>query len=527
MRAMTRWFALLYFTLALGTSALAVEPRSIQDFMESEEKWPQLAKASVKWRLEGRYAFLGQTEMRFTKCPLRFLMPTGKVLNTKGAKVVEVTGHLAEQDKEIVFVIEDISTYPDGEEQLRIRRAGVDPRRPEGWYELADWITRRGTFYSDESLLAKAGELRRNGIDLERTELESDNYKGLLALATKALNFGLTTEYAREMAHAAYRKQYEIALRPKQNTNVDELTALLKKQLKGGAKYLAAVDPDVQNDYQEDPLTVYANANAGERDIYDRLFVIELELSRIKRDAEEDGSNGEEIAGRVETFLPEYPELAEQYRNMGLDYLVSRIGLMTRQEMLDLGKKFEAREEPERVAEVRREWLRAREPGMRRDRGRGLCNLAEDWITLLSDEKQAAELYIEAYKVDPGYPESTRWLEANDYVLYGGKWIPKDEAPMQMETKIDTAIREGRIVEGMTIEQVRDAMGTEPTTTLRLPSSRGLTQVLIYADSGLTVRFFRRTHLDEVRVVSIGQTAGKSARKREVAPQPPMPNSEE
>ncbi|MCA9030964.1 MAG: hypothetical protein KDA66_09160 [Planctomycetaceae bacterium] len=520
-----RHFALLCFAVICGANALAVEPRPIQDFMEVEEKWPQLAKTSTRWHLEGRYAFLGKTEMRFTKCPLRFLLPPGTVLNTKGAKVVEVAGYLEEQDKEIVFVIENIATYPDGEEQLRLRRAGVNPSRPEGWYELADWVSRRGTFYSDETLLGKATELRQNGIALERTALDSDDYKGLLELAQKALNFGLSTEFAREMQHAAYRRQYEIALRPKQNTNIDELTSLLKKQLKGGAKHLAAVDPDVQKDYLEDPLTVYANGNAAKRDIYDRLFVIDLELARIQRDAKEDGSNGEEIAERIETFLPEYPELAEQYRKMELDYLVSRVGRMTRQEMLDLGKKFEAREEPDRVAEVRRDWLTALEPRMRRDRGRGLCNLAEDWITLLSDKEKAVELYIEAYKIDPGYPVSTRWLEENGYVLYGGKWIPEDEAPVRMETVIDTAMREGRVIEGMTVEQVLTALGTEPTTKLQLPSSRGLTQVFVYGDSGLTIRFFRRTHLDESKVVAIGQAAGKRARKREADPQPPVPDS--
>lgn len=489
---------------------LHAEPYSIEEFMAMQEKWSVFVKNSPTFHLEGRYGVIGKNSMVFTGCPLQFHFPPNTTFTAGSARNMEVSGRLMQDGKTTYFQIDKIEVRLNDAERLHKFQAELDHRKPEEWYSLADWAIGRAKFYNDSSLREEGMSLRKSGIEIERGELPSDATEKLLALADKAVNLQLPTEFAREMRHCAYRNQYA-AMQRTGKKDWDSFVALLKEQLAGGKKFLLAVDADLQMKYTADAIKVYAEASSDVRTELERYFVIEIERLRIERDAKPDGSNGTQIAARLEGFLPEYASLAEEYRQKEMDYRVSRVTTLTRQEMLDLCKVFEDRKEPDRVLEVKRNWLKAREPGMRRDRGRGLCDLAEDWVTLVGDKDTATALYIDAYKADPGYPPSTIWLSNNGYVLHRGEWMTKEEVPTSArDEEMASAIREGRIIIGMTAEQVRAAMGVKPSSRLVFPTSRGLTELISFADAGLTVRLFRRTHLEQLTVVSITPTTAKA-----------------
>lgn len=503
---MGRTASWLLSCLAIGmtcASAVHAEPRSIQDFMSFQEKWPQLAKSSAPFQLEGRYAFFSAKEMRFANCPLRFILPENHPFRPGMSRVVEVTGRLLVQGNDPIFQISTIASRPDDLETLRIRRAAIDAARPEGWYQLADWAMERGTFYNDVVLKGEALSLREVGIEIERNALAADDYRGLIELARKAVGLGLSEEYSRGLRFTAFRKHYALLLQAPQ-PELAEFATYLRKELRGGNKILAAIPADRQARYQADPIGNYLNARPEERDLYDRLFVIEVELQRIERDARPDGSNGNIIADRIQSTIPERADLVEPYRQKELDFQVSRVGAMTRQEMLQLAQRFEDRQEPERALEVKRNWLTAREPGLRRERGRGLCDLAEDWITLVGDPEMARKFYMEAYRVDPGYPLSTVWLTNNGYVLHAGEWIPAAEAPPRGDEELQAAIRDGRVILGMNRSQVQAALGVAPSSVVRFPTREGLREVLIFQDAAVTVHLKAARPQSEPTVVEIG-----------------------
>ncbi|MCA9081428.1 MAG: hypothetical protein KDA58_12770 [Planctomycetaceae bacterium] len=498
------WFRLLaVLLLTFGVSGMVqAEPRSIEEFMTFKDKWPQLVQASSTWNLEGRYGFIAAGEMRFAQCPLKFLLPGDERFAPRNSNVVEVTGKLVLDGKDVVFQVSRIVPRPSDMQTLASRRALLNTRQSEAWYALGDWALGRGTFYNDDDLKVAAHELFQQGIETERIALKTGQVEELLALATKAESYRVNTPYVRELRHQAYREQFDL-IKADPKADLGELVLKLKEQFPASGRRLPAYDADTERKYQADPLAEYAAARTDLRDIYDRLFVLELEMLRIGKRIKADGSNGNEIAALYETMIPERPELPQQFREKELDYHFSRVASMTRTEMLELSEKFVAREEPGRGLAVKENWLKAREPRMRRDGARGLCEFAEDWITLTEDYETARGLYIEAYRLNPGYPPSTVWLEANGYVLHQNKWIPADQAPPSGDAEMRKAIEEGRVLLGMTSEQVRSALGTVPTRTLRFARSRGATELLVFETSGLVVRMDRDDHRAPLKVVEI------------------------
>ncbi|MCA9087145.1 MAG: hypothetical protein KDA90_00760 [Planctomycetaceae bacterium] len=490
------------FLVLLLCGISQAEPRSIEEFMSFKDKWPQLASATSTWNLEGRYGFIGKEEMRFAQCPLKFLLPPDTRITTRNSNVVEVVGSLRKDGNDIVFEIRKLSSRPSDLTTLGLKRAALVATDPQAWYGLGDWAIGRGSFYSDEELKFEARKLYLLGVETERGLIKTGDFAALQTLARKAMEYSLHSEVSRDLKHQAHRERFDIA-KTQPKANLSELILLLKEDLPAAGRPLSFVNPELVQAYSKDPVKAYTAASPQTRDQYDRLFAVELEMLRITRDIKPDGSNGNAIADRIATFVPERTELVDPYRVNELNYHVSRIPAMTRQEMLDLAAKFEQRNEPERVIEVKQSWLKARETRLRRDGARGLCELAEDWITLLEDYETARSLYIEAYKTNPGYPPSSIWLEANGYVLHQNKWIPKDQAPPDGDAAMLAAIQQGRVLMGMTEAQVRSALGTIPTSTLRFARSRGSTELLVFETAGLVIRLDRQNHIEPSRVVEI------------------------
>jgi hypothetical protein len=116
----------------------------------------------------------------------------------------------------------------------------------------------------------------------------------------------------------------------------------------------------------------------------------------------------------------------------------------------------------------------------------------------------ARKFYMEAYRIDPGYPLSTVWLTNNGYVLHAGEWIPAAEAPPRGDEELQAAIRDGRVILGMNRSQVQAALGVAPTSVVRFPTREGLREVLIFQDAAVTVHLKAARPQSEPTVVEIG-----------------------
>lgn len=505
---MMRILFLIAAGMLLSPNSLFAQARSIQSFVESKEKWPELVGAN--WRLEGRYAFIGDKTMKFSNCDMPFEFgpgverPPGRFTN------LEVTGKIERKSGKLVFVMDSIRARPSDEQRIVFEKSKIDINKAQDYYDLAQWIARRASFYEDRELKEKAQELQRTGLEVEFRELQPTDRNGLSALIKKAKDFQLDPRLVQEFLHDGYWDRF-LFLRDKEPaTKLDEYSDLLvplSNDLPGARKPLDSYDEDVAAEYLAGPIELFKAADQKQREILERYFYIHIATIKTLSKADESGKNGLVIANELQKEIPERNNLIKRYSDLGLKYESSRVSVMTRQEMLDLAKLFQEKGQSEDVIKTKQNWLKARESLYQDDGARGLVDFAEEWIQLLDDRKMAAKYYIDAWKQNSQYPLAAAWLKQNGYALHEGKWIPAELVPPSMESEIEKAIREGRIEKGMTTMQVKTAMGVAPDSMVRFATNGEVKEVWIYDSARIMVRFSWKLGNDATIVESISTLA--------------------
>lgn len=487
--------------LALSGAALAQsEPRSIEEFVSIQEKWPDLV--GTTWRLEGRYSVVADGTMKFVNCPIPFLLPDD--IRRPRSRVYEVTGRLERDGREFQFRVSALKPRPDDLEIVLRQRLAIDATDPEAWYKVADWARNRGEFYKDDALLDEAAKLNREGILREYREIDPAEEQALTALIRKARGKRVDSSTLTSMLHDGLRARYADILKNDRNDPAyGTLLAAIAKELPGAIKPLEEYPEELAKRYTEDPRATHTEADRQKRPTLHRLFYVDVMLARITRQARPDGSNGMEIAARIAADVPERSDLVTFYEERELDFRRKQVDVMTRRAMLELARQLEDRDRTEQAEEVKRAWLLAREPLLRDDGARGLVDLAEDWIGLLDDRQSATRFYMAAWKENPDYAPAVTWLKENGYVLDQDRWVRAADVPDHTDVVMDRAVREGRVLPGMTAAQVRAALGTAPDQVTRFATRGRITELWVYESSAITVRLSRRNRPEESIVDSV------------------------
>ncbi len=470
---------------------------SIQKFVAAKDRWPQLVGRPLQ--LEGRFTVFSGNEIRFAGCDVRFLSDQ-KLKRPRGDSTnVEVAGRLAKRNGKYVFLIRELHPRPTDMERLKLDRVVMDTNQPDAFYELAQRTRDRGHFYADEELKQAASDLFESGLTRAYETLAEDDAAGIRDLATKAQEFGLDERLRVRFLHEANRIEFEVAAQQEQ-PNYAAVASRIARDLSGSRTPLTAAAASLREDYEQAPRVVYRVADDNNRQSLDRLFYAQVLLAGIELDAEDDGRNGYAMANRIEKELPEMPEVAETYREQELAYLNSRVRQMTRQQVVDLAGKYESREQTEQAIDVQRRWLKSRERQAQADGPRGLMELGEEYLNLLQDEKGAARLFRAAYAENPQQIEVSTWLSEHGYVLKEGQWARPGESPMSEDDDLLEAIREGRPQKGMTGSQVRSALGSAPSSVVRIASAGRISEVWHFDDLGISVQLTRRSHQTKLTV---------------------------
>ncbi len=471
----------------LPCKAHADDATSVMDFVAEKDRWPRLVGAS--FNIEGRYSVIGQNSMRFRGCDLEFRIAPGVRLPVGDSLTVEVRGRLGRDGNDLFFDVTRLIELPTDMERLRAMRGGIDGRVAEEWYELADWVRTRGDFYDDDDLSAEAAILSRNGIMTEYQQLEIDDGQGLRALAEKVSGMGLSDTLRMEYVHESLRRDFD-ATRGQPQPAFAVVLGNVTRLLPGANVQLdAALRDPVIEAYEANPLDYYHQADEATRRRCHRAFYVNLTKRIILASSRENGSNGDSVARRIRDELPEFPELADEWELKFLDYEHSRVAHMSRVEAGELSNTFAERGDEPRAEQVWRDWLAAREPVLRRDGVRGLMQLAGDYEEILDDERKAARLMLEAYEQEKLNHEITDWLREHDYVFVNDQWVLAAEVANFPVDENQRAAQSGIVRTGMSGEDVRRALGSAPTNIVRIASNSRVTELWVYEDVGLSVRF--------------------------------------
>jgi hypothetical protein len=465
---------------------------------------------SVDYRIEGRISSIAPNLLKLQKCSQIFRPAKGKTFGKPPSKrgVVELFGRLQVVDRKRVIVVSSIRFLDDDSAMYELKRKALRRNMPDDWYRLARWAGRRAEFYDDDQLRKQTIEANRHGVELQRKQLTDINPATLLALAKRATDLRLPDGIRQQYVHQAHRTTWDRLQKTKRPDMTLLLTAL-KTQLPGVTERLPTPQPELEKTYRANPLGVYRQADEKARRKLHRIFYSDVLLASILQTAESDGSSGFDIADRIDKQLPEQHNLAERHRERELKDRLAHVDRLTRQEMLDLADRFRRRKQPEAAGKAVETWLEATETQLRKEGPIGLMNAAEEYIDLLEDREKGVALLKEAYKLSPESERIAERLMQLEYRLVDGKWIPAGQVKERPLDPIQKAIREGRVIEGMTATQVRSTLGTATSVT-RIATAGQISELWIFGERNatrITVHLLRRTPRSPLTAVRVAQVS--------------------
>jgi len=475
----------------------------VEEFNALKAQWPDMLGRHL--RIEGRYALMGKNLLRLKKCDLSFRSREDLPKLSGRSRTVEVSGRLTRENGKLFFLVEELLELPTDMEQLRKGRGRLDPSKAQQWYRLAAWAEHRAKFYDDVELAQEARKVYRDGVRIERSRLRENNPRGLFALAEKAAKFGLDESVSLELIHEACFLLWKEAERSNEVKSLRQVAATVAEKLPGARAPLSAPSEELRKRYLADPVATYEKADASTRKLLHRILHNEILLAAILKDAAPDGRNGMEVAAEIETQLPEYREMALAYRQRGIAYRAAHITAASRAEMLELVELLKKDGQPERARALILRWLQAQEKTLRQDGPDGLRRLAMEYETLLQDKQTAVKFLVEAYRLSQGAREIAAELERRGYRRAGQRWVTLKEFAKTPEGRIAQAMREGRVVEGMTAEQVRKTLGA-PSFVGRAATDGVFAEVWVYGEnrgSRLAIHLSRPLSSRDLKVVAV------------------------
>jgi hypothetical protein len=521
---------LFAFLLLLAPSTvLAAGAQSMESFLELKPKWGDLVGSS--FRIEGHYAFLVRDSLKMKNCDLSF--KASQPIKLPGAsRVVEVSGRLAKDTNtgKLYFEVDQVKQLPTDLQTLADRERAILRGTAKQWYELAEWAASRGKFYSDEELIERAQIANHKGLNLERKELKELTPAALRALTARIPELGLEDSLRLDWLHESYCLEWEALQKsaPPVDLTADELDLTkdplfqllerLDKDLPGAKTPAGEVLPLLANEYRRNSVLTYHNASEAKRRTLDRLFHVEIATTAIARITKPDGSNGGEVANRIDELIPEQHALAEKHRDAELAFLAKTAATLTRNQLGDLVQRCKDRKQEALGNEAITRWLTRREQSLRKDGVTGLIQLSDERLALLQDRPGAGALLIEAMQVAPKNEDIIERLKKLGYQEVNGQWVAPQENPAALnptapnvpppvanETELERFIRLGVPKIGMTPAQLLKCLGS-PQSLTRVASSGRVTETWTYRD-GATVRYTvtvdRRPSRGTAEVVSV------------------------
>jgi hypothetical protein len=430
-------------------------------------------------------------EILLMRTPVRFILPShlrlksapdrGQPIRLRGT-LRKLNGRQDERGREIYLcdVVERTLMKPDLE---RLNRAVADlgPKDAKARYEWARWAGRRGADFHDEALLRKADELNDQALRIEAALPSTDQPGHWLALSAKAKGLGRKVEAA-ALAHLGFRARLTKSAGA---AEIERLTREIAETFPDSARPTPSNDlGDWLASYKTDPADAYRRAPAEVRAALDHRLLADALERKWELLALADPKEALTLAAQARERLPDRPEIAQRLEEQGLEALERDVPSLRRDEVETLASLLKKRGEAERAETVTRTWLDdQRTNRLNRRDIEGRIALAELYIEMLGDHREAETLLREAWRIDPGSKTLTRTYRRLGYRRDGDRWISPDESsttsdpaepvdgPGRQETK-DPLL-------GLTRGQVRARLG-EPERIARSATQGQVVEQWIY-----------------------------------------------
>ncbi|QDU46489.1 hypothetical protein Mal52_50100 [Symmachiella dynata] len=496
--------AAIFCCLLVGTTNIAtaapLRSFTVQQFNKVFEKF-----VGLDVRVIGRKSLASTREIGLLHCEVRFKSRRLMEKLSRDVAKVQIDGRVVREGNRYVVYISAVKTLPSDEEEFQLRKRRLNEKSLEGWYELGEWATGQGTFYQDDKMSMLGREAHAQGIAIERAAARGKDAVRLKKLAAKAETYGLLPALQENLLFEAF-----VLMRDQAKSVADLGVAISEAatELPGSEIPLPQPQPKLRKQYKADPQTSYEGASATQRTLLHRILMSDLILARLQDQLDKNFENGFQIADLIDREIPEFRDLAQEYRDQSLKARTEQVATLSRADILDLQKHYDDQQQPDKGREVVEAWLEHRRNRLDEQDTEGLLNLSEEYVTMLNRPERATDLLLTAAERNPGNERIEAKLGRLGYQLQNGKWRAPRGGDEQDESDIERAMREGRPVLKMTATQLRKAMASEPAKILRIASQGQVDEFWLYGDSTgsqLAVRLSRRDGSPEAKVTAIGQ----------------------
>ena len=479
---------------------------SVQKLNDSQP-WDGFVGSPLPIKVEGRLSTYGKGQLRLAKCEAKFTIDNEKLrqtptLNTKAN--VELKGRFKKNAGKIEFAVDELKVVDSFVVQFEVKASKLKLPTPEDWIELGDWGMERARFYEDDELIKKAKKAYGNAIELEYNSTKFADADGRRALAKKIEEYELSDQWRMELVHESLRLQWKAIQKaePPEPDHWQQFAATLEKQLPDATKPLKTIPVALNESYERDPDSTYRKSKDEIRRQLHRLFFISVMRKYLLNGASSDGHDGDTIADKIDNLIPEEHTTADAFRAAKLDFRFGKISVATRSEAENLSAAYRDRGQQDQAKQVLQQWIQSHEGRLKDDGIVGMMQLADEYLSLLNDEKSAVEWLSDAYAIDPKFEAITTRLSGLGYQIINGRWTKSTTPKSQVSKREDPPSTELSL--GMSASDLRKLLG-QPRSLARTITARGITEVWSFGPIGsslLVVRLEQKSRDGEPRIVA-------------------------
>ena len=488
--------------------------------MERKAEWADWARTETVLQISGRYEGRFAKRFRMFRLPAAFAPARTASLpgDIRSGQRLSVTGKLRKSGSLLIVEATRIVIGQRDTERMVAAAQKLTAKPPDETYQLLTEYRRIADFYSDDALKSEIAAVRDDTFRRERSAGRG-NANALLKLADRGKIMSVATKVVQAVRFEALIAIH--AAKPGQPVDRRQLLDRIRTDLPGWDKHNTTNNSGESN-FWKSPAAEYNAAGDADRVLMHRWFYRRIRLAELLQMLADDGSNAGEVAEVIAAELPEEAARIAELKTQYVDYRISTVKRLTRQQLGDLEILLIESQRKDEFNAVLDDWVSAQDSRLNNGQLDGLIATAGEYLFVFERWKRpehnvaATRLLKRAWesaqKAAPKEAgEIQNQLEQLGWTRMHDRWMTTDEVANLPKSDIELAMREGRVVKGMSPSQVLGTLG-EPNRRVRVVSRRHVQEIWIYGDSGsttITVHLQREnsTSPDEAVATLIGRSA--------------------
>jgi len=507
---------IVFFCVAFGLfSTSRSEEQSTAQLLEQKEKWADWATSKKMIQLTGRYrAAVGDKiqlqRLDFSLVPRRGLPELTRV---RPNSRLSVYGCFEYEGNDLLFrLFRQVNDDGPDVKAFQTQMADLETTDVAARYALVRKYQQIAEFFEDRSLKSVVLRGREETFQKQLSALREDADQ-LWQLVDPGPGFDVGSEVRQQLT-------FQVGILRATRSDDPKLTTFIQKHLPGWKEVSGTLPQEMLAHFRDDPVQYYADSDQLHRRRMERLLYRSIRRKEIESQLKSDGSNALALSDQLKEELPEEREAIRSLYNVHADGLVRDVEQLRWKELESLTVMLDQLERPGDISSAVDDWL---DEQVRRNVDRGLegsVRIAEEFLNAWGrwksgkHQEQAIEYFKQAWALaiteSPGdAKELQQRLENFGWTRLHDRWLTEEQVAELPPDDIELAVREGRVVIGMSAQQVRAIHGT-PRRRIRMASSLHMEESWVFGNRLVVHLRRRRTGAPETAaVISIFQQSGR------------------